>query len=427
MGTGGPTYADLSAAPAVACVAFEPEEESPIVFLPAAPGRPHRHEGVASRAVEHARGAQDPGRAAARPVPGAEAAALSELSDDVVAALSEKPAAILVGERAAEVPGLYSAAAALAARTGAALGWVPRRAGERGALEAGAAPNLLPGGRLVSDEAARAEVARAWGVPEDSLPADPGRDTEAMLAAAGLGELGALLVAGLDPGDLADPQAAITALREVGFLVSLEMRASPVTELADVVLPVAPDAHRAGSYLNWEGRSRAFGASLDAAGMLPDCRVLDTLAIEMDVDLFTQTPAAAAGELARLGRTEVDRTARTSPTVAAVSPVYGQAILATWRQLLDAGSLQDNEPELAGTAREPRLRVNEATAKRLGLVEGEPATARTERGAITLPVALADLPDGVVWLPGNAPDSRVRGTLGVGHGAVVGVTAGGAP
>ncbi|MGH4027176.1 MAG: NADH-quinone oxidoreductase subunit G, partial [Pseudonocardiaceae bacterium] len=31
--TGGVTYRDLSSAPAVACVAFEPEEESPIVFL----------------------------------------------------------------------------------------------------------------------------------------------------------------------------------------------------------------------------------------------------------------------------------------------------------------------------------------------------------------------------------------------------------
>jgi NADH-quinone oxidoreductase subunit G len=147
----------------------------------------------------------------------------------------------------------------------------------------------------------------------------------------------------------------------------------------------------------------------------------------MDVDLFTQTPAAAAAELARLGPASVDRTARPSPTVEPATPVYGQAILATWRQLLDAGSMLDNEPDLAGTARDPRLRVNEATAKRLGLVEGEPATARTERGAITLPVALADLPDGVVWLPGNAPTSRVRSTLGVGHGAVVGVTAGGAP
>ena len=47
---------------------------------------------------------------------------------------------------------------------------------------------------------------------------------------------------------------------------------------------------------------------------------------------------------------------------------------------------------------------------------------RTEQGAITLPLALADLPDGVVWLPGNAADSRVRSALGVGHGDLVGVS-----
>ena len=69
------------------------------------------------------------------------------------------------------------------------------------------------------------------------------------------------------------------------------------------------------------------------------------------------------------------------------------------------------------------MRVNAATAARLGLTEGAPATVRTERGAITLPVALADLPDGVVWLPGNSGESRVRAVLGVGHGDLVGVTA----
>ena len=40
---------------------------------------------------------------------------------------------------------------------------------------------------------------------------------------------------------------------------------------------------------------------------------------------------------------------------------------------------------------------------------------RTERGAITLPLALADLPDGVVWLPGNsrrAPGSGPRSASG---------------
>ena len=36
---------------------------------------------------------------------------------------------------------------------------------------------------------------------------------------------------------------------------------------------------------------------------------------------------------------------------------------------------------------------------------------------------LADLPDGVVWLPAKSGDSRVRAVLGAGHGDLVGVTA----
>ena len=232
------------------------------------------------------------------------------------------------------------------------------------------------------------------------------------------------MVGGLDPYDLADPAAALAGLREVGFLVSLEMLRSPVTELADVVLPVAPDVQRSGTYHNWEGRARSFGPALEPGALLPDCRVLDTLAVEMDVDLFTQTPAAAAAELARLG----PRTGAVpaGPGVAAGrprTPGFGQAVLATWRQLIDESSLAADEPHLAGTARPALVRVNAATALRLGLTEGEPATVRTERGAITLPVALADLPDGVVWLPGNSGESRVRAVLGVGHGDLVGLTA----
>ncbi|HEY0814263.1 MAG TPA: molybdopterin dinucleotide binding domain-containing protein, partial [Pseudonocardia sp.] len=356
-------------------------------------------------------------------VPGAEAAILGDLPSAVLDGLTHG-GVILVGERAAEVPGLYSAVSALAERTGAAVGWVPRRAGERGALDAGATPTLLPGGRPVADAAARAEVEAAWGLAAGSLPATPGRDTDAILAAAALGELAALVVGGLDPNDLADPAAALAGLREVGFLVSLEMMRSPVTELADVVLPVSPDAQRSGTYHNWEGRPGSFGPALDASGVLPDCRVLDTLAVEMDVDLFTQTPAAAAGEFARLGpRTGV---APAAPTVAAGiprTPGFGQAVLATWRQLIDHSSLAVDEPHLAGTARPAVVRVNPATAARLGLTEGEPATVRTERGAIALPVAFADLPDGVVWLPGNSDESRVRAVLGAGHGGLVGVTA----
>jgi NADH-quinone oxidoreductase subunit G len=437
-------YARLEAAPAVLCVAFEPEEESPIVYLRLRKAaNKHRQKvfhlgqwttpAVQRTAVE--RGSTEPPARGGliRAVPGAEAAVLAELATvapHVVEALTGG-GVILVGERAAEVPGLYSAVALLAERTGAAVGWVPRRAGERGAVEAGALPNLLPGGRPVTDAAARAEVERAWGLAPGALPATPGRDTAEMLTAAAIGELAALVVGGVDPADLGDPVAATVGLREVGFLVSLEMHTSAVTELADVVLPVAPDAQRAGSYLDWEGRRRAFGPALDTSGVLPDCRVLDTLAVEMDADLFTQTPAAAAGELSRLGGSRSPGggghvAPAAAPAVAPAEPLrpaFGQAVLATWRQLVDDASLAVDEPALAGTARPAYLRCNAATAERLGLAAGRPGTVRTERGAVTLPVVIADLPDGVVWLPANSPGSHVRATLGAGHGDLVGVSA----
>ena len=81
--------------------------------------------------------------------------------------------------------------------TGARLAWVPRRAGERGAIEAGALPNLLPVGRPVTDAAARAEVARAWDVA--ALPDAPGPRHRASSPPRPTGELDALVVGGRRP------------------------------------------------------------------------------------------------------------------------------------------------------------------------------------------------------------------------------------
>ncbi|GGM52600.1 NADH-quinone oxidoreductase [Longimycelium tulufanense] len=425
----GVSYADLEAAPAVLCVAFEPEEESPIVFL-----RLRKAARTGKTRVFHIGQWRTPsvektfGELVAC-APGAEATVVSALPlrserADVVEALRRTGSVVLVGERAAEIPGLFSAVVRLADLTGARLAWVPRRAGERGALEAGVLPTLLPGGRPVTDPDARAEVELSWGLRPGALPARPGRDTGAMLAAATSGELSGLVVGGVDPYDLPDPRLAEEALRAADFVVSLELRHSAVTAHADVVLPVAPAVEKSGSYLNWEGRQRPFGTILEGTGAVPDCRVLDTLAVEMDADLFTQTPEATADDLQRLGvysgrRPDTPR----EPASAAHRPGQGQAVLATWRQLIDNGSLQDGEPHLAGTARAPVARLSAVTARRLGVVFGEPVTVATERGAVTLPAAETDLPDGVVWLPTNSGPSAVRRNLGAGHGALVTVTA----
>ena len=206
---------------------------------------------------------------------------------------------ILVGERLAAVPGALAAAARLAFASGARLAWVPRRAGERGAVEAGALPGLLPIGRPVTDAAARAEVARIWG--RGSLPEAPGRDTAAILGAAADGELGALVVAGVDPADLPDPQAALHAIEMAPFVVSLELRASAVTDRADVVFPVAAVAEKAGTFVNWEGRGGSFAEALKVPEVRTDLYVLGAIADQMDVHLGLPDAAAARAELAALG------------------------------------------------------------------------------------------------------------------------------
>jgi NADH-quinone oxidoreductase subunit G len=423
--TGGVTYHDLSAAPAVLCVAFEPEEESPIVFLRLRRaardrGMPVFHLGqFTTAAVRKTAGTL------LRVPPGGEPGALDALDAPVLDALRAPGAVLLVGERAAEVPGLYSAVARLAGHTGARIAWIPRRAGERGALDAGAAPTLLPGGRPVTDPVARAEIESAWGV---TLSSGPGRDTAGILAAAAAGQLDGLVVGGVELADLPDPRLAEQALNRAAFVVSLEMRPSAVTRAANVVLPIASALEKAGSYLDWEGRRRKFTSTITASGVgatMPDCRVLDSLAVEMDVDLFTQTPAAAWAGLAALGTYAGTR--GQSPQVPAASlgaAGDGQALLATWRRLLDNGSMQDGEPQLAGTARPAVALLSEATAADLGVHLGGRITLSTQQGSVTLPAAAVDLPAGVVWVPSNSGPATVRSSLGVGHGAVVTVRSG---
>jgi NADH-quinone oxidoreductase subunit G len=426
------SYADLGRAPAVLLAGFEPEDESPIVFLRLRKAARAGTLTVYSAAALASRGLVRLSGVLLPTVPGTEAALLGNLItgsdlDDAgraaAKALTQDGAIILAGERLAEVPGALTTAARLARATGARLAWVPRRAGERGAIEAGALPSLLPGGRPVADAAARAEVARAWGVA--ALPAAPGRDTAQILSGTS-SDIDALVVAGLDPGDLADPQAALAALEATPFVVSLELRPSPVTDRADVVLPVAAVAEKAGTFVNWEGRPGTFGSVLDVPGIRSDLHVLGRLADEMDVHLGLPDAAAAYRELGTLGVWQGDRPpGPAEPRLAATGPVRlpepgpGQAVLATWHQLLDTGRLQDGEPFLAGTARPVVARMSAATAAEAGGTGGGRVTVATDRGSVTVAVEITAMPDRVVWLPTHSAGCEVRSELGAGHGALV--------
>ncbi len=341
----------------------------------------------------------------------------------MVEALSAPGALILAGERLASAPGALTAATALAAKTGAKLAWIPRRAGELGAIDAGALPTLLPGGRAVNDDAARVEVERVWGA---TVPAIAGRSADQILAAASTGALSALVVGGVDPGDFADPRAALMALSNTGFVVSLEIRASAVTERADVVLPVAPPAEKAGRFVDWEGRRRPFDLTLTSTGALTDGRVLDSLAAELDVFLGVASVAAVRDELTRLG---TGSTRPSAPSVAAGDRASAAGRIGRARHLGRAARRRAGCPTATRTwprtAKPARALLSAATAAANGISAGDSIRVATAAGSIEVPVVLADVLDGVVWLPTNARGCAVRSSLGVTAGAAVTISRGG--
>lgn len=434
-GTGlGVTFTDLEAAPAALLVGLEAEEEAGVTFLRLRKSAIAGGVKVFSIAPYATRGLERMHGTLLPAAPGTEVDWLDGVAEggaesaDLAAAaeaLRQPGAVILVGERLAGTSGGYSAVLRVAAATGARIAWIPRRVGERGGVEVGTLPGLLPGGRPVADAAGRAATATIWGA--DDVPEAPGRDGDAILSALAAGELTGVVVGGVELADLPDPDAALAALQAADVVVSLEVRRSAVTELADVVLPVAPPVEKSGSFWNWEGRLRPFGPALESTAMA-DHRVLHMIADAAGIDLGTPTPDAARAELERFGAWTGTRV--TAPAVEGIEPAPiqpGTAVLASWRLLLDAGRGQDGELFLAGTAKRPVARMSPATAGLLPAADGRTGAPRdgdlvtvsTPKGAITLPVVITDMVDHVVWVPMNSLGSQVHAALGAVPGDVV--------
>ncbi len=422
----GVTYADLETAGHVVLVGFEPEDESPLVFLRLRKGVRKSGLKVTAIAAFATTGTEKLNATLVATAPGGEAAALAglELAPGNV---------ILVGERAALATGALAAAADLADATGAQLAWVPRRAGDRGAIEAGCLPGLLPGGRPLADATARVDVASAWEL--ESLPAEPGLEAVAMLAAAASGELTALVVAGVEPSDFADAAAVRAGLEAAGFVVALENRLSEVTERADVVFPVALIEEHAGTFLNWEHRpGRVNTVIRQANAPMTDLRVLAALADGLGRPLGIRTAKQALAEIVELGTWDAPAaTAKATRKVAAKraakapKAIAGEVTvkLSTWRQLIDGGRGQDGEEFMAATARESVARVSPALAGQLGAAEGDELTLSCGSGWYTLPAAITPgMADGTVWVPTNSPGTPL-GELGVVFGDDVALSVGG--
>lgn len=420
----GVTYEEVGAAKHVLLVALEPEDECGSLFLRLRKGFMAGTQTVTTIAPYMSRGSQKLAANAVLAVPGEEVSAVEAISENGTnEALFEQlgdSAVILVGERAARTPGLLSATLELAKRTGAKLQWVPRRSGDRAAIDAGLLPSLLPFGRTVADPEAREVL--GWG----ELPETAGLNAAQMIEKAAAGEMEALVIGGIDLRDWEDPATARAAIEKTKFVVSLEVRASEVTEMADVVLPVAPPIEKNGTFINWEGRLRPFGQAI-ASRNLPDREVLGRLSLEGGVDLHLDTLQDVYAEVNPL---MVWRGQRMQPpakplpaSVDAADPAAVQMdantfTLASHKVMVDLGRMQDGAHDLAGSARVPVALVSKEALKTLGLEEDDLVEVTGPRGSVSLPIESANIPNHVVWLPECSLGSGLHEDVAVAGSAV---------
>lgn len=151
----GVSYRALEQAPAVLLAGFEPEEESPIVFLRLRKAARAGSLKVFAIADHRSRGLAKLGGALLPAAPGTEPEWLGALAEQSgleneagqAAELLRRPGAvILVGERLAQIPGAFTAALRLAHASGAQLAWIPRWPGSAVRWRSAHCPACCPAG-----------------------------------------------------------------------------------------------------------------------------------------------------------------------------------------------------------------------------------------------------------------------------------------
>ncbi len=401
------TYKDIDNADQVVLLAFEPEDESPIVFLRIYKQVRKRALKVSTLTPYTSRGSEKLNATVIKMVPGNEVAAISAING-----LTGK-SVVLIGERLSETPGALSAALELVNKSAAKLGYVPRRAGDTGAIAAGAVANLLPGGRLVSDATARVDVAAAWGA--SALPTETGLTTNEIIGSG----TNAVLIGGVDPFDIS-AEAKLSLSKK--FVVSLEIRESDITDIAQVVLPVAAVVEKSGSFMDWQGKSRKFDSAVESLNR-SEVRILSMLADEIGKPINLPTVSAARKEFEAIGNWDGAKPSmKSTGTGSSLNVGADEAIISSWRNLLDKGSLQEGEDNLAGTARATTAVISQSRASALSVKDGELIRVSNTYGAVTLPCTIADIDNSAIWLPRNSTNSQLIKVLGTVGNSIVKVS-----
>ena len=170
----------------------------------------------------------------------------------------------------------------------------------QGGREHGQKADQLPGYRKITDPAARAHMAKVWGVPETLIPG-PGLPAVQLLKSLGQPDgVRCLFVHGANVAVSApDANAVIAGLRSLDFLVVCDFFLSETAAEADLVLPVTQWAEEEGTLTNLEGRVlRRRRALAPPPGVRSELWIMTRLAEALDApSMFSEDPETVFEEL----------------------------------------------------------------------------------------------------------------------------------
>jgi NADH-quinone oxidoreductase subunit G len=142
----------------------------------------------------------------------------------------------------------------------------------------------------------------------------------------------------------------------------------------------------------------------------------------MGESIMLGTVTQAAREISSLGKWDGARPNFAAVSALGANKVSGnEALLTSWRRLLDLGTLQKGEANLAGTARKSVAVISPKRAESLGVKDGDILRVSNSHGSISLPALVEDIHDDAVWVPRNSFGTQTLISLNAAHGEVVSV------
>jgi NADH-quinone oxidoreductase subunit G len=218
--------------------------------------------------------------------------------------------------------------------------------------------------------------------------------------------------------DTADPQQALSALRDAELVVAMSPYQHRAVEYAHVLLPIAPFTETSGTFVNTEGLAQSFNAVVRPLGEArPAWKVLRVLGNLLELAGFdhdssesVRAEALGSGDIAarldnRVSAIELDHVAR--PPTAGLERIGEVPIYAADAIVRRARSLQQTRDALP-----PFAAMHSATATRLGLQEGDGVRIAQGAGEAVMAFAIDDrLPEGCIRLAAARAETAALGAM----------------